>query len=74
MVLGVYYALHESVAYDYTSDNKTTKERETMDTDIDTLMDIMSDGVATLDCGCVVEPDGTCPCGNNSPLIDLGMI
>jgi len=35
---------------------------------------IMSDGIATLDCGCIVEPDGTCPCGNNSPLIDLGMI
>lgn len=35
---------------------------------------IMSDGVAYLECGCTVEPDGTCPCGNQSPLLELGMI
>ena len=45
-----------------------------MDIDIDALMDIMSDGIVTLDCGCVVEPDGNCPCGNQSPLLELGMI
>lgn len=45
-----------------------------MDYDIETLEAIMSDGLVTLDCGCTVEPDGTCPCGNSSPLLDLGMI
>ena len=44
------------------------------DIQIDELEDIMFSGMATLDCGCVVEPDGTCPCGNQSPLLDLGMI
>jgi hypothetical protein len=44
------------------------------DIDFDELESIMSDGMVTLDCGCTVEPDGSCPCGNNSPLIDLGMI
>jgi len=31
-------------------------------------------GCIELDCGCVVEPDGSCPHGNRSPLIDWGMI
>jgi len=44
------------------------------DIQIDELESIVFDGVATLDCGCVVEPDGTCPCGNQSPLLELGMI
>jgi hypothetical protein len=44
------------------------------DIQIDELEDIMMNGIATLDCGCVVEPDGTCPCGNQSPLLELGMI
>lgn len=44
------------------------------DIQIDELEDIMLNGVAHLDCGCIVEPDGTCPCGNQSPLLDLGMI
>ncbi len=42
--------------------------------DIEELESIMFDGQATLDCGCIVEPDGTCPCGNQSPLLELGMI
>jgi hypothetical protein len=42
--------------------------------DIEALERIMSDGVAELDCGCVVEPDGHCPCGNESPLLELGLI
>lgn len=45
-----------------------------MDYDIETLESIMYDGIVTLDCGCVVEPDGSCPCGNESPLLELGMI
>ena len=44
------------------------------DLDIQELQDIMDTGVVTLPCGCVVEPDGTCPCGNQSPLLELGMI
>jgi hypothetical protein len=31
-------------------------------------------GCVTLECGCFVEPDGTCPCGNESPLLKMGMI
>ena len=34
----------------------------------------MRDGIVELDCGCVVEPDGRCPCGNASPLLALGLI
>ena len=34
-----------------------------------------ADGVIVLDeCGCTVEPDGECPCGNRSPLLDAGLI
>lgn len=32
--------------------------------------EIMTTGCITLECGCVVEPDGVCPCGNKSPLIN----
>jgi hypothetical protein len=32
------------------------------------------DGVVTLPCGCVVEPDGSCPCGNESPLLAAGLV
>lgn len=42
--------------------------------DIEELEQIMLDGVVTLDCGCTVEPDGSCPCGNESPLLELGLI
>ena len=38
------------------------------------LQSMMFDSVIELDCGCSVEPDGRCPCGNNSPLIDMGLI
>jgi hypothetical protein len=31
-------------------------------------------GGVTLECGCFVEPDGICPCGNESPLLAMGMI
>lgn len=42
---------------------------------LEALESAMSDGVIALDeCGCVVEPDGECPCGNRSPLLDAGLI
>jgi hypothetical protein len=31
-------------------------------------------GYVTLGCGCRVEPDGECPCGNWSPLVEAGML
>ena len=31
-------------------------------------------GGVTLECGCRVEPDGKCPCGNWSPLIEAGIL
>lgn len=34
---------------------------------------VMGDIIETAD-GCMVEPDGTCPHGQNSPLVDLGLI
>ena len=44
------------------------------DIDLDELEDIMDTGCAELSCGCVVEPDGTCCHGNQSPLLELGLI
>lgn len=44
------------------------------DDDLHTLELAMRDGIVELDCGCVVEPDGRCPCGNASPLLALGLI
>ncbi len=41
---------------------------------ISEMEDIMSNGIAFLECGCEVEPDGVCPCGNMSPLLEMGMI
>lgn len=39
------------------------------------LMDAMSAGVVEIeDCGCVVELDGSCPHGNQSPFIVLDLI
>lgn len=34
---------------------------------------VMGDIIETAD-GCMVEPDGRCPHGQNSPLVDLGLI
>ena len=36
--------------------------------------EIMFSGRAELPCGCTVEPDGDCPCGNVSPLKTAGLI
>lgn len=41
---------------------------------IEEVMEQEEAGWFELDCGCVVEPDGICPCGNSSPLLTLGMI
>jgi hypothetical protein len=42
---------------------------------IEELEEMMMDGVFIIEeCGCPVEPDGTCPCGNESPLLEMGMI
>ena len=40
------------------------------------LEEIMSDGICPACCteGCYVEPDGTCPHGNPSLLLALGLI
>ena len=38
------------------------------------LEDMAEYGYCTLDCGCSVEPDGECACGNKSPLLELGLI
>ncbi len=39
------------------------------------LSDAMNAGVVEIeDCGCTVELDGTCPCGNESPFLTLGLI
>ena len=34
----------------------------------------METGQVTLECGCVVELDGSCHHGNESPLIEAGLI
>ena len=51
---------------------------EEYDDDFDDQLEMinraMCEGVVTLSCGCVVEPDGKCPCGNQSPLLDMGVI
>jgi hypothetical protein len=44
------------------------------DYDLDDLEEIMDSGMAELACGCVVEPDGRCSHGNQSPLLALGLI
>ena len=31
-------------------------------------------GCIELECGCLVEPDGSCWHGNNSPLLEAGLI
>lgn len=31
-------------------------------------------GYVTLECGCKVEADGTCPCGNQSPILEADLI
>jgi hypothetical protein len=42
---------------------------------IESLMwDFDQYGYTVLPCGCNVEPDGTCPCGNQSPLLEMGLI
>ena len=40
----------------------------------DDLWEMMMDGVFNTVCGCPVEPDGKCPCGNHSPMIVLELI
>ena len=35
---------------------------------------IFGDKLPELICGCIVESDGICPCGNKSPLLEMGMI
>jgi hypothetical protein len=47
---------------------------ELSEEEIEELEEIMSEGVAVLDCGCRVEPDGVCRHGNRSPLLILGLI
>lgn len=43
--------------------------------DLEELMEQAMDGIMIIpECGCAVEPDGHCPCGNESPLLTLGLI
>jgi len=42
--------------------------------ELEALMNAVFDGVVECECGNVIEPDGVCSCGRNSPLIDAGMI
>jgi hypothetical protein len=53
---------------------KVEMEMEIEEFDIEELMEMLEDGVAETICGCIVELDGICPCGNESVLITLGMI
>lgn len=41
---------------------------------IDDLWEMMMDAIFETVCGCLVEPDGWCPCGNHSPMLVLGLI
>jgi methenyltetrahydromethanopterin cyclohydrolase len=34
----------------------------------------IDDSTVVLECGCTVEHDGSCPCGNVSPLLAMGLI
>lgn len=42
--------------------------------DLDDIDQAFLSGQVELDCGCIVELDGECPCGNYSPLLALGMV
>ena len=42
--------------------------------DIETLEDWLSEGGCEATDGCWVEPDGTCPHGKNSWLLEMGLI
>jgi hypothetical protein len=42
--------------------------------EIELLEQYMADGYITLACGCDVEVDGSCACGNESPLISAGIV
>jgi hypothetical protein len=41
---------------------------------VEALRQADEEGEVELDCGCVVEPDASCPCGNESPLVTHGLI
>ena len=42
---------------------------------IEAFMEMEDFGGCTIpECGCFVEPDGVCPCGNESPLLAMGLI
>jgi hypothetical protein len=43
-----------------------------MEFDWEILEDVLRDGFVEIEeCGCRVEIDGTCPCGNESPFLGL---
>ena len=56
--------------------NETLDAIEKYASDFRLIQDAVYNGVAEVDgdCGCIVEPDGYCPCGNPSILISYGMI
>jgi hypothetical protein len=51
-----------------------TTTKRTKEPSIATMERWVNDGIARATDGCKVEPDGTCPHGCNSWLIELGVI
>ncbi len=47
-----------------------------MEHSLEELMQMESEGLAPTECpeGCIVEPDGICPHGYESVLLELGLI
>ena len=61
----------------YYKNNKCTHEGNCVNDSIptdDEIMEIMEEGYCTTPDGCVVEPDGTCPHGQESWAIMKGLI
>ena len=56
------------------SEQQPTTTKQTKEPSIATMTRWVSDGIARATDGCKVEPDGTCPHGCNSWLIELGVI
>ena len=38
------------------------------------LLEMLENDQYYASCGCEVEADGICPCGNKSPLLEAGLI
>lgn len=58
----------------FTKFEKTCRNAKTSPPDIETMYEWLADGVAEATDGCRVEPDGVCPHGCNSWIVELGLI